>query len=172
MKPIKKRIFDKLEELDWSVSIYDVTSWEFEKYSPAGEDFIFTVTAEKTEDLWREVQRYAIDFDQDEHIEMWVKARNSTSGVPGIRVLVEDAAEIQKMLDELADALREVTEGTASKPKKEKTIDAKWVTFTLNGKEIAAFTVKGMAPGEIQATVELLAYERGVAPSDIVVGTR
>lgn len=36
MKPLKKRIFDKLEELDWSVSIYDVTSWEFEKYSPGG----------------------------------------------------------------------------------------------------------------------------------------
>ena len=103
MKTLKKRIFDKLEELDWSVSIYDVTGWEFEKYSPAGEDFIFTVTAEKTEDVWREVQRYAIDFDQDEHIEMWVKARNSTAGVPSIRVLVEDAAEIQKMLDELAE---------------------------------------------------------------------
>lgn len=172
MKPLKKRIFDKLEELDWSVSIYDVTSWEFEKYSPAGEDFIFTVTAEKTEDVWREVQRYAIDFDQDEHIEMWVKARNSTSGVPSIRVLVEDAAEIQKMLDELADALREVTEGTTPKQKKEKTIDVKWVTFSLNGKEIAAFTVNGMAPGAIQATVELLAYGRGVAPSDIVVRIR
>ena len=48
----------------------------------------------------------------------------------------------------------------------------RWVTFSLNGTEIAAFTVKGMAPREIQATVELLAYERGVTPSDIVVGTR
>lgn len=172
MKPLKKRIFDKLEELDWSVSIYDVTSWEFEKYSPAGEDFIFTVTAEKTEDVWREVQRYAIDFDQDEHIEMWVNARNSTSGVPSIRVLVEDAAEIQKMLDELADALREVTEGTAPKPKKEKTVDAKWVTFSLNGTEIAAISVKGLYPGEIQETVKLLAYEKGVTPAEITVGAR
>lgn len=55
-------------------------------------------------------------------------------------------------------------------PKKSRQIS--WVTFSLNGKEIAAFTVKGMAPGEIQATVELLAHERGVEPSDIIVGTR
>ena len=48
----------------------------------------------------------------------------------------------------------------------------RWITFSLNGKEIAAFTVKGYVPGEIQATKELLAYEKGVAPSDIVVGTR
>lgn len=47
-----------------------------------------------------------------------------------------------------------------------------WVTFSLNGKEIAAFTIKGMAPGEIQATVELLAYEKGVTPAEITVGAR
>lgn len=48
----------------------------------------------------------------------------------------------------------------------------RWVTFSLDGKEIAAISVKGIAPCEIQATVELLAYEKGVTPSEIVVGAR
>ena len=110
MNDLKKKLFYKADGLDWAVNVYDKTEWEFEKYSPAGEDFVFTITADKPEDVWREVRRYANDFNQDEHIEMWVNARYNTSGVPSIRVLVEDAAEIEKMLDELADALREVTE--------------------------------------------------------------
>ena len=110
MNALKKKLIYKADGLNWAVNVYDKTEWEFEKYSPAGEDFIFTITADKPEDVWIEVQKYANDFDQDEHIEMWVNARHNVAGVPSIRVLVEDAAEIQKMLDELADALREVTE--------------------------------------------------------------
>ena len=172
MNDLKKKLFYKADGLNWAVNVYDNTNWEFEKYSPAGEDFFFTVTVEKTEDVWREVQRYAIDFDQDEHIEMWVKARNSTSGVPSIRVLVEDAAEIQKMLDELADALREVTEDAIQESKKKKVTEAKWITFSLNGNEIAAISIKGSFSGEIDETVKLLAYEKEVDPSEIVVGIR
>lgn len=48
----------------------------------------------------------------------------------------------------------------------------RWITFSMDGKEIAAVTIKGTFPGEIQATVELLAYEKGVDPSKITVGTR
>lgn len=41
----------------------------------------------------------------DDHIEMWVKAKeNGTSGVPSIRRLVEDAEDISEMLKELAEA--------------------------------------------------------------------
>lgn len=48
----------------------------------------------------------------------------------------------------------------------------RWVTFSLNGKEIAAISVKGLFPGEIQETVKLLAYEKGVTPAEITVGAR
>jgi len=42
---------------------------------------------------------------------MWVEAKhNGREGIPSIRELVEDADEIDKMLDALADALYEVTE--------------------------------------------------------------
>ena len=44
----------------------------------------------------------------DEHVELWVDSRGK-NGVPGsIRELVKDAEAIDKMLQELADALAEV----------------------------------------------------------------
>lgn len=42
-----------------------------------------------------------------------------------------------------------------------------WVVFTLNGKELAAYTVRGTFPGELQATKESLAAEKGVDVSQI-----
>lgn len=110
MKKLKERLIQKADELEWSVTI-DEKNWEFEKFSPAGEDFVFSVDIEDIEELWREVRRYANDFDTEEHIEMWVEAkRNGRDGIPSIRRLVEDADDIDEMLEELADALREVTE--------------------------------------------------------------
>lgn len=50
--------------------------------------------------------------------------------------------------------------------------EPRWITFSIDGKEIAAVTVKGTFHGEIKATIELLAYEKGVDPSKITVGTR
>lgn len=54
-----------------------------------------------------EVEEYAQDFDVDEHVEMWIDARKrGVSGVPStIRELLEDAEAIQKMLNDLVEAL-------------------------------------------------------------------
>lgn len=91
------------ESLDWSVTACGDGSVELEKYSPAGEDFIFSVQAEN---FVEEVKAYAASFDADEHIEMLVEARKSgLSGVPSIRELVKDAEDIDGMLKELAEAL-------------------------------------------------------------------
>ena len=52
-------------------------------------------------------RKYDQQFDVDEHVEMWVSARNNgTSGIPSsIEELMEDAENIQEMLNDLADAL-------------------------------------------------------------------
>ena len=94
---------DICESLEWAVTECDDGTVELEKYSPAGEDFIITVNAE---DFAREVERYADDFDVDDHIAMWIEAKkNGTAGVPSTRELVHDAEDIQEMLNELAEAL-------------------------------------------------------------------
>lgn len=100
---MKEAYSEILERLGWSYTDDGDGNIELEKYSPAGEDFIITVDAEN---FAESVKEYAAHFNQDEHIEMWICARRSgTSGVPSTRELVEDAAAIDAMLKELAEAL-------------------------------------------------------------------
>ena len=42
-----------------------------------------------------------------------------------------------------------------------------WIVFYLAGKEILRISKAGLHEGEIEATLGLLAYERGVCESDI-----
>jgi len=101
---LKQEHIDILEARGWSVCGYvDDGRVELEKYSPAGEDFIVCV---EVKNFPRAVAEYAAEFDVDEHIAMWLEAkRNGVDGVPNTRELVQDAMDIDKMLDELADAL-------------------------------------------------------------------
>ena len=97
---------DILEKREWSVCDYtDDGRVELEWYSPAGEDFIVCVRVENFPD---EILDYSDSFDPDEHIAMWIEAKqNGTKGVPGARQIVHDAEEIEKELDELAFELQE-----------------------------------------------------------------
>lgn len=109
---LKEKLVAKAEQLDWTVKFGDQDNGryvEFYKYSPAGEDFSFCVWFDGIKDIPHEVSQYYIDFDIDEHIEMWIEARrNGVSGVPSTRELVKDAEDIDDMLEELSDALCEV----------------------------------------------------------------
>lgn len=106
MPELRQEYLDILEKREWSVSSYtDDGRVEIEWYSPAGEDFIIRVGVEKFPD---EVLDYSDSFDVDEHIAMWIEAKqNGTQGVPGARQIVHDAEEIEKELDELAFELQE-----------------------------------------------------------------
>lgn len=102
---MNKEYMKTLEVLGWTVHEYDDTYGIYQQ-SPAGEDFGFEVSKENFVD---EIKNYANDFDPDEHIEMWVMAKyNGGNGIPSVRVLVEDADAIEKMLEELAVTLCEV----------------------------------------------------------------
>lgn len=103
---------DICEKNGWSYSIDE--KWnevELSKSSPAGEDFSFIVSLE---DLPEKVHSFIFNFDVDEHVEMWVKARQEgTKGVPGVRELVDDAEAIKQMLEELSRALLDHKKGMA-----------------------------------------------------------
>lgn len=102
-KSISDKVRKIAEELDWNITEYDDGTVEFQQYSPAGEDFSFTVNAENAE---QEIYQYYDDFDVDDHIEMWVEAKkNGVGGVPSIRRLVEDAEAICDMLEKFAGAV-------------------------------------------------------------------
>lgn len=110
------------EGLGWSVSgyrtvemgIHTCNTYEFQQHTPAGEDFCFTVDIPvddfgepfDDDDLWLAVRRYARDFDINEHVKGRLENQDSTSGVPDATTLVEDAHDIVRMINELADAMQ------------------------------------------------------------------
>lgn len=108
MKKLQKKYIDVLEKQDWAVSSYtDDGRVEIEKYSPAGEDFSICVEVENFPEA---VAECAAGFNIDEHIAMWIEAkRHGVKGVPSTRELVHDAEDIDKMLQEFAAALAEVS---------------------------------------------------------------
>lgn len=104
------------EETDWRIvgrdkSAKGLVVWELENFSPAGEDLVISVGGMTPEGMIKDIIEYANNFDPDENIEMWIEARhNGVGGIPSIRVLVEDADAIERMLEELADKVRELKE--------------------------------------------------------------
>ena len=98
--------FDELkkvvEPLGWHLTLLNDNDVEIGNYSPAGEDITFSLSGDSS--YAKQIIDYAEDFDEDEHVKMWINS--GASGVPSIKELVEDAEEIQKMLNELADAVR------------------------------------------------------------------
>jgi len=103
---MNKTYLDTCEGLGWAVCVSENGYVELEKTTPAGEDFCFSVESETFVDC---IGEYAASFDQDEHVEMLIMAKQGgLSGVPSVRVLVKDAQDIEDMLHELADALSKV----------------------------------------------------------------
>lgn len=89
------------ELLGWNVTRYK-DYYSVAQESPAGEDFSFDAAVGSFK---RDVMSYAYMFDAEEHAEMWVNASSSVSGVPSIFELCEDAKAIEKMLNELSEAI-------------------------------------------------------------------
>ena len=102
---LQKRVENVAEELCWNIEDEGDGSLRFSQESPSGEDFSFSVSSD---DLIRQVQEYADNFDISEHVAMWLEARGRVSGVPDAVTLVDDAKEIQAMLDALAEKLSEL----------------------------------------------------------------
>lgn len=88
------------EEYGWEINKSE-TEIELTKCSPAGEELSLTIDAD--DDLERQIQIYADDFDVDEHVKMWINS--SCNGVPCVRDLLEDAEWIKNNLQNLAKAL-------------------------------------------------------------------
>ena len=97
-----KEIEKKIEAQGWAVWS-DGDTVELSQYSPLGEDFSFCVSVKG---IIEEIKEYATYFDAEEHAAMWYENRGSVAGVPdSLRDLIDDADEIQNMLDDLAIAV-------------------------------------------------------------------
>ena len=114
MMELSERIIEVLEAHDISVcgeitertyndDGYDV---ELETYSPEGEDVIISLIYDGTEeDFIRQFERYAEDFDAEDHAETYINMRGK-NGVPeSIKDLLEDTEWQKEMLLEVAKDL-------------------------------------------------------------------
>lgn len=108
-----KKMWDVLEDND--VRVLSVEKWEnsyqaeLEWYTPLGEDFVFGICYDGTDqDFSEKFKYYAIDFDAEEHAEIWINVRG-TNGVPdSIRGLLDDADEIDSFLMKISDKLLDI----------------------------------------------------------------
>ena len=113
------QVLDTMTGLGWGYSEInysnDEVGYEFENWSPAGEDLILDACCgkkdlsddEKGKNLIEDIVNYCDNFDVDEHVEMWLSARDSVRGVPqSARALVDDADGINDMYQEIVKALR------------------------------------------------------------------
>ena len=105
-REVKKSYFDEIREvaepLGWNLTLLNDNSIEIGQYSPAGEDFSFTLSGD--EDYVKQIIDFAYNFDIDDHVQMWIGG----NGAPSISRLVDDARDIQDMLNELAKAVSEI----------------------------------------------------------------
>lgn len=95
---------DFIEDLGWSIYDSDEQYWEIEQYSPAGEDFLFSICHNgDVEKAIIEIKDFCKYFDKDEHVtELLVAKQNGFQGVPSATELVADADSIQVMLEDLS----------------------------------------------------------------------
>ena len=97
-----KKFLEISESLGWSVlkskskGFYII---ELYKYSPAGEDFEFSIDCSSLCDVIQKVCSYVDDFDTEEHVLLMLESKNR----PSIKTLVTD--DIKKMLIELKKSL-------------------------------------------------------------------
>ena len=109
-----KVMLETAEELDWSYTVWiepsqnNRTYAEMGNYSPAGEDFHMIIDFDKdnqVETFLADLRQYAEDFDVDEHAEMWLPSRGKGGCPSSLKELLQDAADIKAMIEELLEKL-------------------------------------------------------------------
>lgn len=96
------------EGLGWCVT-QDGEDFSFQKYSPAGQDFNFEVSADDLEELHEKINEYYENFDCSYEAYLWLDSSgHGRNGAPDdMKDLYEDMEACEAMIKELADAIEE-----------------------------------------------------------------
>ena len=103
------KITKTVEKLDWSISIDD-KDFDFKKYSPAGQDFIVSISADNLEELSEKLREKFNNFDCSEEAYLWLDdSGHGKNGAPyDMKDLYEDMESCEEMLRELAEAVQKL----------------------------------------------------------------
>ena len=102
-----KKVINIAESLEWSIK-YDSGEFEFQKYSPAGQDFNMSITADSIAELSEKLYEKYNYFDCSEEAYIWLdNTGHGKNGAPyDMKDLYEDMEACEKMIRELAVALQ------------------------------------------------------------------
>lgn len=109
---INEEIMDVLENNGINVEKTDEKNeYMLEWWSNAGEDMVDYVTAQNDKEFADRYREIALDFNADDHAEMYVNMRGK-NGVPQtIRELIDDADSIQEFYSNVSKEIDKVVYG-------------------------------------------------------------
>lgn len=105
----KKTVEKIAQKLGWSVDWDDDKSVTFSQYSPAGQDFSFSVDYKKIDDIYDEVFLYYQNYDPSYEAYLWLdESGHGKNGAPyGMGDVYNDMVACEEMLSKLEQALNE-----------------------------------------------------------------
>lgn len=112
---LSEKVTDVIENNGWRLCSVERQGWEYyadmEKYSPAGEDYVFTAWFNGFDaDFIEKVCEYAEEYDADDHAADLVQYRGQR-GIPNsIREIIDDAEAIGTMLEDLSVELAKIVD--------------------------------------------------------------
>lgn len=105
-------LIKKAEELDWSVECTNEegnrVSLDFSRYSPAGQDFNFSVEGSNTKDIGIAIEEYYNSYDPSEEAYLWLdRTGHGTKGAPyDMKDVYDDMGACKDMIYELLQTLK------------------------------------------------------------------
>lgn len=103
-----KKVIRLAERVDWNAT-YESGSFEFQKSSPAGQDFNISIEAETIYELRDKLYERHSDFDCSEEAYLWLdESGHGKNGAPyDMKDLYEDMEACREMILELVDVMKE-----------------------------------------------------------------
>jgi len=103
------KIIKAAESLDWSVT-YESGEFDFQKYSPAGQDFNMSITGNTLDELKENLYEWYRSYDCSEEAYLWLdKSGHGTNGAPyNMKDLYDDMQACEDMVKELAEKIQEI----------------------------------------------------------------
>ena len=104
-----KKIENVAESLDWNIT-EDNGDFELEKYSPAGQDFNTSISADDLQEFSEKLYERYNDYDVSAETYLWLdNTGHGTNGAPyDMKDLYEDMEACQEMIRELAVEIQKI----------------------------------------------------------------
>lgn len=108
MKKNIKELITTAKNNGWSIDV-DKNEYTFSQFSPAGQDFSFSVTGETREELLDEIKKYNDGFDCSEEAYLWLdNSGHGKNGAPyDMKDVYDDMAACSEMVLNLICVLQE-----------------------------------------------------------------